>query len=147
MTTGTFMTETKYHRLIYLTERTRVELDCPDEKIRDNLYGLHKFPLQCDISTDHVSWPAQQSVKIEIQNLIPDIAHPDITKIPIINVNESDKVSDSIRTLISELPDKDQVFAGTGTILLDCCLRGFIGYGNDKFNYHRNHDNNNEIIP
>jgi hypothetical protein len=69
MMSGIIMQETKYYRLIYLTERTHVELDCPDGKVRDNLIGLHKLPLQCDVSTDQVYWPAKQTIKINIKDL------------------------------------------------------------------------------
>ena len=32
---GALLTETKFYRLLYLTEETLVELDCPDGKLRE----------------------------------------------------------------------------------------------------------------
>ena len=110
MTTGTFVTENKQHRLLYLTERTTVKLDCPDGKIRDTLQGLNKIPLSCDISTDKVYWPAKQNVKIDIQDWLSEEDPFDVTKLPVININNSNEASDSIRKLISELPSESDAF-------------------------------------
>ena len=109
-TTGTFMTETKQHRLLYLTERTTVTLDCPDGKIRDTLQGLNKIPLSCDISTDKVYWPARQNVKIDIQDWLNEVDSFDVTKLPIVNINSSNEASNSIRNLIAELPSESDAF-------------------------------------
>jgi hypothetical protein len=111
MINGTFMTETKYHRLLYLTERTQVEIDCPDGRIRDNMKGLHKLPLQCDITTDEVHWPAKQTLKIDIHELLTNVPTKfDSTQLPIVNLNDTINVHDSIKTLISELPSEDDPF-------------------------------------
>jgi hypothetical protein len=61
----TFVIETDTHRIVYFSEMTKVTLDCPDDRIRDNLIGLHKLPLGCDVETDLVMWPAKQTVTID----------------------------------------------------------------------------------
>ena len=110
MTSGTFITETKHYRLVYLTQQTTVNLDCPDGKIRETLEGLNRIPISCDLYTDSVYWPARQTVKIDIQDEDNDAHSFDITKLPTVNINNSNKASDSIRKLISELPSESDAF-------------------------------------
>jgi hypothetical protein len=111
MLNGTVMTETRYHRLIYLTEITQVELDCPDGRVRDRLIGLHQIPLQCDVSTDKVYWPAKQTMNIDIKDILTNVPNKfDSTQLPIVNLNDTNQVHDSIKTMISDLPNKEDTF-------------------------------------
>ena len=54
--TGIYLANTPQNRLLYLTNTTQVELDCPDGKIRDKLIGLYTIPSECDITTNSVHW-------------------------------------------------------------------------------------------
>ena len=110
--TGIYLTNTPFKRLLYLTESTKVELDCPGGKIRDTLIGMKLIPVECDIKTDNVVWPAKLHKKIKIEKLIQLTEHNDgfdITNLPIFTVNDTDQVHPSIRVLIDEL-DSDEPF-------------------------------------
>jgi len=110
-TTEIHMSETPYYRLIHLPNLTQVELDCPEGKIRDSLEGLHKIPLECDIRTENVFWPARQTLKIDIINLLTQIPQPfDATKLPVININQTTQIHSSIKALITKLPGEDDSF-------------------------------------
>ena len=61
---GIYVKDTSYYRLVYFTELTQIELNFPDRNIRDKLEGLHKLPLQCDLSSDLLYWPAKQTLTI-----------------------------------------------------------------------------------
>lgn len=90
LTNGIYMTETRYYRIIYLTEKTQVELDCPDGRIRDTLEGLHKIPIQCDVNTDQVYWPSRQTMKIDMHELLTNIPNNfDATQLPITHLNNT----------------------------------------------------------
>ena len=99
----TFIIETDQHRLAYFTSQTAVEIDCPEKKIRDVLIGLHKLPLACDIKTEFVFWPAKQTVTI---NIVEEDEYNDLeyNELPMINVNETSVVHQSLKELINKLP-------------------------------------------
>ena len=111
MSNGTFLTETKNHRLVYFTETTPVKLTCPDGQIRDTLQGLHQIPLECDVSTYLVHWPSKQSLKIDVEKLFAnETARFDLLPLPIFDLNETVNLHDSLHKLISDLPDKEDLF-------------------------------------
>ena len=94
-----------------MTEITQVELDCPDGRVRDRLIGLHQIPLQCDVSTDKVYWPAKQTMNIDIKDILTNVPNKfDSTQLPIVNLNDTNQVHDSIKTMISDLPNKEDTF-------------------------------------
>jgi len=105
-TQNTLVVETERNRLAYFSDETKVILDCPDNRIRDTLVGLHKLPIQCDIETDDVTWPAKQTVSIE-DTLLNDSFSLDSTYLPIITVNRSSEVHKSLRELINQLRTND----------------------------------------
>ena len=110
---GIFTTETQNYRLIFFSEETQVEIGCPDGRTRDKLTGLHQVPLQCDVTSDHMFWPARQRLRIDIEELLTKIPIGfDATKLPIIDINDRNisNAHGSIKTLISNLPDKDDGF-------------------------------------
>jgi hypothetical protein len=109
---GTYLTETKYFRLMYLAERQQVDLDCPDGKVRDHMLGLHKIHIQCDVRTNQVYWPARQTKEINVQDLLND-EHPskfDTTQLPIWDLNITNRVHVSIKKLIDALPSEEDAF-------------------------------------
>ena len=111
-TQGIHMTNIGRNRLVYFTKETVVTLNCPDGKIRDNLVGLNKVPHGCDLNTDSVHWPAQQSREIQVESLIAPTNEGDsfdITHLPTIDVNTSNPLHKSIKTLINELPEGDSL--------------------------------------
>lgn len=103
---GTFVTETEEHRLVYFSESTKVLIDCPRHQTRDALIGLHKLSLACDVRTDDVYYPAKQTVAIESLE-INETLLLDSTPLPIINVNRTSKVHESLRALIRDIPVND----------------------------------------
>ena len=108
---GIYVKDTSYYRLVYFTELTQIELNCPDRNIRDKLEGLHKLPLQCDLSSDLLYWPAKQTLTINLEELLTAVPTEfDATKLPIIDFNDTTNVHDSIKTLISNLPGKNSSF-------------------------------------
>ena len=127
---GTIMTELRDTRLIYLSEKTTVEMDCPDKKVRDNLIGMNKLPLHCDVSTNQVFWPARQVKEINIDTLVDDKDTFDITALPIVNVTNYDQVSDNLKALIAELPeDESFTFAFKDISLNEVKTYSVIAYG------------------
>jgi len=67
---GTYVTNAPEGRLIYLTDETYVELDCPDGKLRSYLKGLHIVPSQCHVKCEKLEWPAYQTTEIDIKHLL-----------------------------------------------------------------------------
>ena len=106
--TGIYLANTPQNRLLYLTNTTQVELDCPDGKIRDKLIGLHTIPSECDITTNSVHWPAKQIKEIRLKKLIstdPPNAF-NIIHLPTLSINDTSPVHDSITKMIKELSPK-----------------------------------------
>ena len=104
----TFVVEIDQHRLVYFSEQTRVSLEFPEKQVRDTLFGLHKLPLACDIKTDHVFWPAKQTVTISID--LNDTSVLGSSSLPIISVNKTSKVHKSLKELLAKLPKEDDPF-------------------------------------
>ena len=103
---GIYLTETRDRRLLHLARRTWVKLNCPDGKIRAFLQGLHSVAPECDIETEEVSWPAEQTQHVKVENLIKTNQQTyEVNKLPIFNLNDTDKVHESIKSLIDKLPD------------------------------------------
>lgn len=104
----TFLKDTEKDRLVYFSQQTQVQLDCPDRNVRDNLFGLHKFPLACDVRTEDTYWPARQSINIEIERLNDSSYVPfDTSYLPVISLNETKDVHSSLKELINKLPDEN----------------------------------------
>ena len=59
VTNNIHFTDLKHHRVVYLSEKNDIQLNCPKEKIRDSLIGLYLIPLQCDYLTESVQWQAK----------------------------------------------------------------------------------------
>ena len=104
----TFVVETDQHRLVYFSELTKVTLGCPTKQVRDNLIGLHKLPLACDIETKYVFWPAKQTVTVTLH--LNDSSGLDSSALPIISVNKTSKIHKSLRELLAKLPKEDDSF-------------------------------------
>ena len=104
----TFVVETDQHRLVYFSELTKVTLGCPTKQVRDNLIGLHKLPLACDIETEYVFWPAKQTATIALN--LNDTSVLDSSALPIISVNKTSKIHKSLRELLAKLPKEDDSF-------------------------------------
>ena len=103
---GLYLTSNSRDRLIYALEKTDIQLNCPEGKVRDNIQGFHTFPHECDIITDKVTWPARQEEKLQLVDLLTEPPRSfDITHLPTFTINETDKVHDSITKLIEEIPD------------------------------------------
>ena len=108
ITDGMYVTSHTPNRILYLTRRTKVELNCPDGRIKSDLVGLHTVPDKCDITTDLVSWQAEQSKRIEIEQILQEIPRIyDITKLPIMELNSTSEIHESIKELIDKLPKND----------------------------------------
>ena len=102
---------TQKNRLAYFTTRTRVELDCPDGKVKDTLQGLHTLPLECDIATSNEYWPAKRSEIINIIDLTTNKPiRFDSSYLPIITLDKTSEVHDSLKKMIKELPGKSDKF-------------------------------------
>ena len=104
------LTKTPHNRVLYLERLTPIELDCPSEKIRDNLIGLHLIPSECDLITPTVQWPARQLQHIEIKALIEASSRGksfDITYLPTFELNESTNLHDTIKEQIDKLPSEN----------------------------------------
>ena len=112
MSNGIFLSENNERRLIYFTNATLVELDCPTGKIRDRLIGLHTIPLQCELMTNEVRWPAKLMEKINIKDIIEPSTSSrgalDLTHLPLFTVNNSNPLHNTIKTLIDKLPTEDE---------------------------------------
>ena len=104
----TFVVETDQHRLVYFSELTKVTLGCPTKQVRENLIGLHKLPLACDIETKYVFWPAKQTITVTLN--LNETTSLDSTALPIINVNKTSKIHKSLRELLAKLPKEDDSF-------------------------------------
>lgn len=129
-TDGITLTELKNIRLAFFPEETVVELDCPDGKVRDKIAGLHKLPLECDVTTAQVHWPAREEKEINIERLVTIHNSFDITSLPIIKINEYDQVSEDLKNLISELPNEDAfTFAFKEASLEEVKTYSIIAYG------------------
>jgi hypothetical protein len=74
--------------------------------MRDNLIGLHKLPLACDIETEHVLWPAKQTLTVETLDSNNSFVL-DTTYLPVVNINTTSKVHDSLRDLIRKISTDD----------------------------------------
>jgi len=104
--TGIHLTETEHNRILYVSEETMVHLNCPDGRIRAPLIGLHTVSPQCDIETEDLKWPAQQTKEINIKTILAEKPHPyDITTLPILTINDTNPIHESIRKLIQKLPE------------------------------------------
>ena len=100
------LTETMQGRMIYLKEKTTVELECPDQRVRDKLIGAHIIPDQCTLKTDKVVWPVKHVSNIDLTELVTKAIEGqtfDIKNIPPFHVNDSNEVHDSIRELLDEV--------------------------------------------
>ena len=107
---GIYLTKTIGKRLIYLDQGKRVELVCPNQKLREKLIGLHLVPNECDLIIDSVFWPAKVEKHIKIKNLIGNRKKGssfDITDLPIYNVNETNKLHKTIKDQINKLNTDD----------------------------------------
>ena len=102
------LTETENHRLVYFANSTMVTLLCPTKNINKELIGLHKLPLVCDIKTEQVYWPAKNTLTINIDTSEDQYIDIDATYLPMISVNQSNPMHDSLKQLISEIPKKHQ---------------------------------------
>ena len=102
----TFIVETDKHRLAYFQTKTRVQLECPEKNIRDNMVGLHKLPLTCDIRTTDTFWPAKTTIDINITDVEENSTAIDSTYLPILDINASSDVHLSLRSLIDAIPDE-----------------------------------------
>ena len=69
---GLYLTSNSRDRLIYALEKTAIELNCLEGKVRDNIQGFHTFPHECDIITDKVTWPARQEEKLQLVDLLTE---------------------------------------------------------------------------
>ena len=107
MLNSTIMTELEDIRLIHFAETTSIELNCPNGKVRDKVKGMYKLPLYCDLTTDQVHWPGRQVKEVDLTSLTVEKTSFDITSLPIINIDSSDKITNNIKELISDLPDEN----------------------------------------
>ena len=105
-----FLAKTQNNRIIFLEEKTMVTLNCPDGKIKSALVGLHMIPPKCDVETEQVTWPAEQTEKVELKSLLDENEPFDITEIPILSLNDTLNVHKTIKTLIKELPSEREAF-------------------------------------
>ena len=99
-----FSIEANNFRIVYFTNRTQVELDCPETKVKDSLIGLHKLPLSCNIKTDQVFFPAKQTLTVEIAEPETNPVDLDSTQLPTIELNKTSKIHTSLRELLDKLP-------------------------------------------
>ena len=99
-----FVVETDKDRLVFFSKPTLVDLDCPNRKIREELVGLHKFPLTCDVNTNEVYYPSKQTTLVELINLnqTNEVSY-DATQLPIINLNRSSSVHKNLKELIKKV--------------------------------------------
>ena len=102
-----FVIETEEVRLAYFTNHTQVELNCPGQKLKQDMKGLHKIPTSCDITTDQVHWPSKQTTEIEILPDEIDSINFESIKLPTIALNKTSVVHESLRDLINKLPNKN----------------------------------------
>ena len=131
-TNGIYLANTANDRLIYLTQETVVELSCPEGKIRDKLIGLNHIPQGCDLKTDLVNWPARQSKQIAMSSISqkPTNNTFDVTHLPTIKLNDTNRVHTSIKTLVDKLnPDKPLTFKFTDIPLEEVQLYTIAGTG------------------
>ena len=105
----TLVIETDQNRIIYFSKPTKVKLGCPEKDILDTLDGLHEVPLTCDIITDDVFWPSKRMVTIDI-NYSDSLLDLGSTLIPVVKLNATSKVHDSLRDLIEKLPETDEAY-------------------------------------
>ena len=103
----TMVVETENNRLVYFNQPTAVDLICPNKNIHSSMNGLHRIPINCDIETKDVLWPSKQSVTIDVPNNDSSSFFLDATLMPIINLNQSNEVHDSLRELINKLPKEN----------------------------------------
>ena len=105
MTDGMHVTVTPPNRILYLTEKTQVALNCPDGRIKSELVGLHSVSDKCDITTKLLNWQAEQSKHIEVEQILQELPEAyDITELPIIELNSTSEIHESIKELINKLP-------------------------------------------
>ena len=76
--------------------------------MKENLIGLHKLPLACDIETKYVFWPAKQTVTVTLN--LNEFSGLDSSALPIISVNKTSKIHKSLRELLAKLPKEDDSF-------------------------------------
>ena len=104
------LTSVKTIRWYYSDRKTDITLKCPHETIRDRVTGLIQIPAKCELKTDMVKWPAHQSEDIDIDSLLDekDKNNPlDITLLPVIEVNASNDLHNTIKEQIDKLPTNE----------------------------------------
>ena len=105
MTEGIYTAVFSSKRILYLTEKTRVNLQCPDGKFQTDLIGLHLVNKNCDILTHLVSWNAEQSENIEVERLLLELPDAyDITELSILEINKTSEIHESIQEIIDKIP-------------------------------------------
>ena len=109
-----YLTDTPHHRLVYLADRTPIELNCPSEKLRDTREGLHIIPIECDFKSNSVFWPARLEKEINIKNLLAKSKKGksfEITNLPFIEINESmSTLHNTIKSQIDNLTSEPFTF-------------------------------------
>ena len=78
--------------LVYLPDRTSIDLICLSETLRDTIEGLHRTPIEYDFKSNSVSWPARFKKEIDIKYLFAESMKGKpfgITNLPFIEINES----------------------------------------------------------
>lgn len=103
---GTLLRETKKFRLAYFPQPTKVNLDCPDQRIKEVLEGVTSIPTDCDLTTDYVYWPARQSLDINLESLVSTTGREfEAIKLPPIKLNDTTKVHDTLKKIIEDVSD------------------------------------------
>ena len=104
-----YLSETKTKRIIFAIKPEEITLDCPGGKIIKTLTGLYTIPFKCNIQTEIFIWPAKSSKEIKISNLIElNDRFPDITKLKIFEINDTNIINKKIKDLIDELPEENE---------------------------------------
>jgi hypothetical protein len=105
-TDGIYVTDTPVERLAYFGKPLTVTVDCPSQRQRGELFGLHRIPNNCAIITPNTRWPAMPSISLNMMlsnrtNIL------DNEPLPIINVNETTPLHKTLIEMIDNIQDSN----------------------------------------
>ena len=108
--TGVYTHTTQSQRFIYFQKETHVELQCPNERIRQKIQGFHIVPRECNIRSQVFEWPAHRESEVELQNFAYNYTPVfDITHLPTLTLDYKNPMHQTLLDMIEEIPDKDDI--------------------------------------
>ena len=115
-----FLTNSKYHRVIYFHHETAIELKCPTGLIRQQIKGTYVIPKRCTLHTEAVTWDAHQSKDISLSDLLTNTLTEspfDLTHLPIYTMNHTTDLHETIKEQLGNINTKYFTFNFTDTPL------------------------------